>query len=84
MGTLPSYNWNFRCDERAEKRREVSVVSVRIPVFLAFRSSKISLYLVWQFYSKLEEKIHAKEVEKVNMQAKTKVRFQCHTTDLRF
>ncbi|CAG7898364.1 unnamed protein product, partial [Brassica rapa] len=62
VGAFPNYRFSFKCDQRAEKRREVCV-----SIHLIVLSSETCF--------KLEEKSHAKEEEINNMQAKSKVVF---------
>lgn len=89
VSTLPNYGFSFRCDERAEKRREVSFLRLYLLLFLCCVLQRYFCYqcnvynYIWQFYTKLEEKIHAKEMEKNNLQAKSKVVFNhCLTINM--
>lgn len=70
--------FSFRLEERAEKRKEVVAwIEPYSPIDLLLQMPKPDvnpiLSLFTQFFSKLEEKILAKEAEKTNLQAKSKV-----------
>lgn len=64
--------FSFRLDERAEKRKEVSQW-IDFSSFNKFFISNYSISFFSQFFTKLEEKNHAKEMEKTNLQARSKV-----------
>ncbi|KAJ1392757.1 TPX2, C-terminal [Sesbania bispinosa] len=77
--------FSFRLEERAEKRKEV--VAGTYILLLCYYSKYYILILFDpffpQFFSKLEEKILAKEAEKTNQQAKSKENQEAEIKQLR-
>ncbi|KAK8497284.1 hypothetical protein V6N12_000195 [Hibiscus sabdariffa] len=84
--------FHFKSGERAEKRKEARnhVVFLNLSLFLRFWyvliiSSSDLLVIQWfQFYMKLEEKMHAKEVEMNQIQKKTEVEIKQLQKSLNF
>lgn len=71
----------FKCYARAEKRKEV-ISSANLYAFSSVNGSKYLFLLLGQYYTKLEEKHQALEVEKSQCEARTKVRAVHFTTSI--
>ncbi|KAL0385416.1 UNVERIFIED_CONTAM: protein WVD2-like 7 [Sesamum radiatum] len=84
--TVPS-SFTFKSEERAAKRKEASHMSLlfyaQSSILLFVTSDACALFILLQFFQKLEQKLKSKETQKQQLHGKSQVKTRSNFKDLR-